>query len=281
LAPERPPIVVAAIEDASRLAAPIDIDLPIPSEAGPTRFVHLFGRTRSFGDGQIEVGGTLQDISARKHLEAELTRASEAERHRLSIELHENLGQLLFGTSLLLSAATREANGGGTRVLEMMERTAEALKETMQACRAIAHGSTPIVSGQLEFALLELAARTGAAGVECAPIVAAIGDAPLQVPWALGLYRIAQEAVTNALRHAACRRIEIALRRKGMTMTLEVRDDGRGFDLSQPGNESGLGIPTMRYRAARAGGTIEFRSRPGRGTTVSVRVPVSDGAVPR
>lgn len=270
-------IVAAAIDEAARAGTAIDLDLPIARGTGGDRYVHLYGRARIGTGGRIEVGGTLHDISDRKRLEAELAKAADSERRRLSFELHENLGQLLFGASLLLSAVVREATAHNSGLLEKLTRTTDVLDDAMRACRTIAHGSTPAISGQLPAALSELAAQTSASGIACVAVTAGADAAPLSTPWALGLYRIAQEAVSNALRHAHCSRIDIVLRSANDTVMLEVTDDGRGFGRADFDSDERLGIPTMRYRAARAGGTIEFHSQPGGGATVRVVIPRPGG----
>ncbi|MFS8479422.1 MAG: GAF domain-containing protein [Micromonosporaceae bacterium] len=85
------------------------------------------------------------------------------------------------------------------------------------------------------------------------------------------VYRVAQEALHNALRHAQPRTVEISLAADGGALTLEIRDDGKGFD---PANVASLGLASMRDRARAAGGRLAVVSRPGRGTTVRLEVPV-------
>jgi signal transduction histidine kinase len=89
---------------------------------------------------------------------------------------------------------------------------------------------------------------------------------------ALALYRIAQEAVGNAAKHAAPTHVDVRLARAGGDVVLRIADDGRGCDQSQVG-KGGLGLVNMRERARQLQGTFELDSRPGRGTTVRVAVP--------
>jgi signal transduction histidine kinase len=89
---------------------------------------------------------------------------------------------------------------------------------------------------------------------------------------ALALYRVAQEALGNAAKHAAPRRVEVRLLRLGGDVVLTVSDDGRGCEPERVA-DSGLGLVNMRERARQLGGTFELDSRPGRGTTVRVAVP--------
>jgi signal transduction histidine kinase len=90
-----------------------------------------------------------------------------------------------------------------------------------------------------------------------------------------------QEAITNALKHAQCHRIEVELALRGPSLELSIHGDGAGVDLSASEHATGIGLQTMRYRAGRAGGTLQFRSNPGRGTIVRVRVPLLGEEYPR
>jgi signal transduction histidine kinase len=82
--------------------------------------------------------------------------------------------------------------------------------------------------------------------------------------------RVVQEALTNARRHSGAERVSVALRRDGGDLVAEISDDGRGFD---PQSSSGVGLSSMRERAAALGGRLEVESEPGHGTAVRLRVP--------
>ena len=90
---------------------------------------------------------------------------------------------------------------------------------------------------------------------------------------ALALYRIAQEAMGNAVTHGAAPHVDVRLARSNGLVTLVVTDDGQGFDASRTGGVRGLGLINMRERARQLNGTFELTSEPGRGTTVRVTIP--------
>jgi len=266
----------AALDEAALTGNPVDIDLPLRGlNASGSHWVRVSGVPRRRPDGTTEVSCTLQDVSERKRLESEVTAAADYERLRLGAELHDNLGQILVGSSMILSGVAREARNAGSSLLPRIERAIEALNEALRVCRVIAHGTEPVVQGDLTAALVELAARTTETGVECVASVAESANTALKGAAALEVYRVAQEAVTNSLKHAQCRRIDVRCSVSGPIFELFVSDDGQGLESrSQPPN--GIGMRTMRHRAARAGGTLEVRSRAGVGTTVRLRIPLID-----
>jgi signal transduction histidine kinase len=90
---------------------------------------------------------------------------------------------------------------------------------------------------------------------------------------ALALFRIVQEALGNAVKHGAAKQITVRLQRSGSDVTLDVSDDGVGFDRSRLAAAGGLGLITMRERASQLDGTFEVDSAPGRGTTIRVVIP--------
>jgi signal transduction histidine kinase len=102
------------------------------------------------------------------------------------------------------------------------------------------------------------------------------GEPDLALETKEALYRIAQEALHNTVKHAGATRVSLALRCAGPEVRLEIADNGRGFDAggSFPGH---LGLHSMRERAARLHGALEIESAAGAGTTLRVRVPVSAG----
>lgn len=274
--PEISLMLVSALEESAQGGGAIDIDLPLRDGS---RWIRLFGVPRPAAGGRTELSCRLQDISDRKRLEAEVMTAAESERRRLASELHDNLGQTLYGTSLLLGAAAREAHEARSALCEQLDQTVFALNEAMQVCRTLAHGAAPIVHGGLSAALRELAAKTAVPGVRCFANVSDSPNGTISDAAALELYRIAQEALTNALKHARCRHVELRLSERPKAVELEIRDDGAGFDVhGSHAGRAGIGLRTMRYRAARAGGALEVRSAPGHGTRVRVLVPFSSGA---
>jgi PAS domain S-box-containing protein len=274
LGPELMSIMSAALAQSVESGRPVDIDLPVGVRQQTDSWIRLSGVPRQRDDGTSEISCTLQDISERKRLELQVSQAADIERRRLASELHDNLGQILFGLSLLLASIIKEARTTGSPLASKIEHTTAALNQAMQVCRTLAHGVAPVLEGGLSAALSELAEGLAATGVECIVTNSEIASVMVTGARAVELFRIVQEAINNALRHGRCRRIEVSLTVRGSSLEVSIHDDGAGVDLSAPGGGQGIGLQTMRYRAARAGGTLEMRSSPGHGAIVHVRVPL-------
>jgi signal transduction histidine kinase len=206
--------------------------------------------------------------------------ATLVERQRLARDLHDSVSQALFSMTLHAGAAERHLAAAGIgpdspaagQVARLRELTAGALAEMRALIFELRPGA--LAEEGLAAAVTKqaaaLAARTGV------PIdVTAPGRrVPLAPAAEEHLYRLAVEALNNALKHAGAGRLTVTLTDAGGTLTLQVEDDGAGFDpaVAHPGH---LGLHTMRERAAAAGGRLVLDSAPGRGTRVSVAVPLS------
>jgi two-component system sensor histidine kinase UhpB len=206
-------------------------------------------------------------------LSAAVLDAQEEERRRISRELHDDTAQTL--TSLLLYAKALEQGDAPADVREALAELREEVARSLEGVRRMARELRPSALDDLGLVAAldgythELARRSGLGiGFESA----CGGRLPPHVE--LVLYRIAQEALTNAAKHARAARVRVALVREPGAVTLTVHDDGRGFDprVIDPGH--GVGLFSMRERAELAGGSLHLSSAPGRGTTVSVRVPL-------
>jgi PAS domain S-box-containing protein len=215
------------------------------------------------------VGATL-DITERQRLEQALLDATGREQRRLSEELHDGLGQELTGLSLLAQALATATKNGQPATERDIERILQVARRAVATCRTIAHGLSPlgVTSGGLPAALRELA-QLYADAHEPTVRFEAIGAAAIRLAPDVSdhLYRIAQEAFANALRHAQAKVIDIALEVRTESIRIEIRDDGRGMDGDVPGT-GGFGIRTMRYRAAMIGAQLQVSRRGSGGTSV-------------
>jgi PAS domain S-box-containing protein len=213
--------------------------------------------------------GILRDVTQRKALEREVLEIAALEERRIGQELHDDVGQELTGLSLLADALAKSLHDAPAAATAA--RVAAGLERVRRQVRLLARGLVPVeVDPQgLPAALEELAARTGGQGgthCTCSCTGAArMADATT----ATHLLRIAQEAVSNALRHGGARHIHLGLHADAATLTLSIRDDGDG--MRRPADKfKGLGIRLMCNRASLIGGTLTIGPADGgRGTLVT------------
>lgn len=223
-------------------------------------------------------------IVERDRLRRELAAAEEEERRRLSRELHDQLGQHLTALALGLGDLRRLlANGAPVEV-----RLAQLEELTRLMARDTRYLALELRPPELDDVGLDSALQTYATqwstryGVEAeVAITGSAAGRPLPDDVATALYRIAQEALTNAARHAEARHVTLQLDVVAGEVRLIVEDDGRGFDPSaslRARHERRLGLAGMRERASLVGGGLQVESSPERGgTTLYVRVPLREG----
>ncbi len=217
----------------------------------------------------------------RARLLKQVMSAREEEQRRIARDLHDGIGQSL--TSLLLglraAAEVPTFEEARARLGELRDITASLLDEV----RRLARGLRPSVLDDLGLAaVLERYAAdyTQAHGIAVDVYAPDLALARLPAEVETALYRIAQETLTNVLKHAAAKAVSLVVRRESSGVHLTVEDDGRGFDsdglLQAPGTGIGLGLLDIRERAALLNGSVTLESRPGSGTTVHVCIPLKE-----
>lgn len=208
-------------------------------------------------------------------LEREALESTEREQRRIGHDLHDGLGQRLTAASLATNALIAAMRTENLALVSRAEDIGRQLRDAIAETRALSHGLAPVALADegLMSALRALAAGTSRNGVNCVFEC----PEPVQVPdieIAGHIYRIAQEAVHNALKHAEPSEIRIGLERREGDLILEVDDDGEGFEAGQNGD--GIGLRGMQHRAQLIGGHLEIGSPPAGGTRIfcQVRLPL-------
>jgi PAS domain S-box-containing protein len=215
------------------------------------------------------------DVSERRRLEAAVLDAVGLEQRRFATDLHDGLGQELTGLAYLLSALASEARSESGAQGAELERAYDVAKRALQSSQTIARGLSPIgaTEGGLISALRDLVARLqGPSGPVLSISVVETSRLTLGPAVTDHLYRIAQEALSNALKHSQATAINVTLVIDADHVRLEICDDGTGVR-APDANPAGLGLRTMQYRASMIGARYEITSVKPHGTCVSCECP--------
>jgi two-component system CheB/CheR fusion protein len=223
--------------------------------------------------------GIARDLSDRRRLEKEVARASTFEQERIGQEIHDGLGQKLTALSMMAASLKRDLARQNVPESRTLNELIEHLRQALEEARALSRGLAPVPLTEqgLAAALGRLAGDMQAAtGIACH--FETDPRYPVEVEnrtTAMQLYRIAQEAVHNAIKHGRPRNISIRLVRSGRCAELRVSDDGSGFRADIGGGE-GFGLRIMRYRAAVVGAEMSIESTPESGTLVRCKLSALD-----
>lgn len=228
------------------------------------------------------VAAIMKDISELKRLEAEILQVSEREQRRIAEDLHDGVGQHLGGISCLSDVLKKNLADQASPEAEAAAKISKLLTVAVAQTRSLARGLHPVAPEAygLMSALEDMASRvTDLFKVSCE------FECPRPVPvednaMATHLYRIAQEAVTNALKHGKAQQIKIGLFSTPERITLAVNDDGLGFKRSDQ-HPKGLGLRIMNHRAGMIGGNFVVQKKSGGGTVASCTVQINNGPAPK
>jgi len=217
-----------------------------------------------------------QAETALRNAHAKLVNAQERERRRLAGELHDSIGQAMIAAHYRIESLRAEArSSGAVSLANQLDELATQCNELIREVRQVGHGLFPPTLEQLGLAaaLRQLLTVCKLAGIEAAVRVPEDVEA-LRVgeDAEIGLFRIAQEAVHNAIRHAGCRTLHVELTCANSRFTLAVVNDGEPFRPERAAGK-GLGLNSMRERAEAIGGTLTITSKPGC-TRVEASVPI-------
>jgi PAS domain S-box-containing protein len=298
------PVIVEDLRTATRFSGPqllydhgviSGVSVIIPSPNRPFGVLGVYTtKRRAFTMDDIHflqsVANILATATERKRTEESRTRliervmsAQEEERRRIARELHDETGQSL--TSLLLGLRLI----GETRTLKKAETQVNQLRhitvQILDNLRRLARGLHPSILDDLGLGLALTRYATDYAkshGITVSFEAEGLDSNRLPSPVETALYRIVQEALTNVARHASAKTVRIAITRQPLGVQMIVEDDGCGFDVEttlRTSNTSGhLGLYGMRERAMLLGGSVTVESGRGKGTTVSVRIPLEGKA---
>src|SRR5687768_13656167 len=210
-----------------------------------------------------------------------LEQAREEERARVARELHDELGQVLtslkFEFMWLVDQLRNNEPKPSIQLVNKLQSSIGLIEVSIQSVRQISSDLRPAVLDHLglreaiEWAATRFEARTGIRCRLAWAVTKEVADRTRQ----LAIFRILQEALTNVVRHAHAGAVRISVRERGGMLTLTIRDNGRGITKAERSSVDSIGLLGMTERARLLGGRMTIAGVPGRGTTVTVTVPMS------
>jgi PAS domain S-box-containing protein len=260
-----------SIEEALSTGVVQTLEYRLPADGCSGDFEARFAPS---SDGEVLV--VVRDVTEQKRLQREILEISNREQERLGHDLHDGIAQQLMGIALLCKVLQQQLERGSIPEAEQASQIEKLVEDALAQTRSLARGLAPVEidAGGLETALEDLARRVERMhGVRCR-FRCERGLATASRTEALHLYRIAQEAVSNALRHAKPTRITIDISSANGRRRLTVVDDGTGFgpdpgSIRSPRGMGGMGLHIMRYRARMIDAIFDIRPAPDKGTIVS------------
>jgi two-component system sensor histidine kinase NreB len=222
------------------------------------------------------------DITERKKqeqahalLEKQILEISERERRRIGQDLHDGLGQHLSGLELMVQALARKLEVHDKEDAAQATRISDHLREAIRQAKSLARGLSPVdlQANGLMSALQELALNVREIFRANVSFEARTPVLLQDNARATHLFRIAQEGLSNAVKHGGANNVRIEIEEKGSEVILSVSDDGRGFNPTQ--SSSGMGLRIMEYRAGMIGGKVRLETASGQGTKVICTAPIS------
>lgn len=223
--------------------------------------------------------GSVKDITDRRTLENEILEISDGERRRIGQDLHDGLGQMLTGIGLMGQNLARKMEANNIPAAAEVRKITEMIKEADKYTRTLSHSLVPVeldING-LQTALEQLCNRVHRLfNIDCEFIEGGEVDIEKQ-HIAISLYRITQEAISNAVKHGKASEIKVRLEDRDHGILLVIEDDGIGFANTVSNDDSeGMGIHTMRYRAHISGGDLYIRETDEGLTRVECIIPNSE-----
>ncbi|HEX6964547.1 MAG TPA: ATP-binding protein [Gemmatimonadaceae bacterium] len=249
-----------------------DLDARVPPSLLADRDMSRLG-----GALNVVLDSLTADRARLRRLATEIISAGDRERAYIARELHDSTAQELVALVFQLSAASRDSANANPELSTRLDEIRDAAAGILEEVRMLSHTVHPRVLDDLGLpaALERLAREARERGIADVRVTSAIDTTRVSPAAASVLYRVAQEAVANALRHAEPSLVTIRVDEQDHAVALEVADDGRGFDVvDAERRRPGMGLFTMRERVALVDGQFNIVSHPGSGTRVRALVPL-------
>lgn len=253
---------------------PFDLELEMKTQRGDLIWVREVCRATYCDGRMVSLTGITQDITERRRMADLLARGADLERARIGADLHDGLGQELTGLALYLQGAALRAERDNPGMSNDLAELAKIASKSIETVRDLTHSMLPLELRQMGFVRVcqQLAATTQkSSGVVVKFRYLGHPSHVPKGPAAEHVYRIVQESIANAVKHANATRISVTLKASDTKLVLTVSDNGVGFDPTR--TTGGIGLQIMRYRARLLGGLLGVRRSSGGGTIVRSVLP--------
>jgi signal transduction histidine kinase len=214
-----------------------------------------------------------------QELNRRLLMAQENERKRIARELHDDIGQTLALLSVEMDLLHQESDKSKGQLGPRLDAMSARVKQLSTAIHELSHQLHPIKLEQLGLITALSSVCSELSRIHAVPITFSHNGLPAISPEiALCVYRITQEALSNAIRHSGAKSINVIVKSAGTGLSVEIIDDGRGFDPSAVANKEGLGLVSIRERIRAADGSLDIDTKPGQGTRMKIVLPLTNAA---
>jgi signal transduction histidine kinase len=255
---------------------PYDLELEMRTQRGDLIWVREVCRATYCDGRMVSLTGITQDITERRRMADLLARSADLERARIGADLHDGLGQELTGLALYLQGAALRAEHDNPGMSHDLAELAKIASKSVETVRDMTHSMLPLELRQMGFVRVcqQLAVTTQkSSGVVVRFRYLGHPSRVPKGPSAEHMYRIVQESIANAVKHANATRISVTLKASETKLVLTVSDNGNGIDATR--TTGGIGLQIMRYRARLLGGLLDVRRSSSGGTIVRSVLPRS------
>jgi len=225
---------------------------------------------------------TVQDITKWKHIEMSsvqsIIETQEKERQRIAIEIHDGIGPQISSAIHQLETIVENIKDSDAETAKKIASIVDQTNEVSSELRSISHSLMPrvLLDFGLTAALQNLVDRINSANRCKVEFISSFSGESLDQSIELNLYRICQELINNALKHAKASSIFVQLVKSGQFLTLMVEDDGKGFDLSELKLSDGIGLSNIEMRTKVMNGELNIDSSPERGSVITVEISLNE-----
>lgn len=267
-----------------------DLEFRVIHKKGNTVYMYSSPTVLRYGSETVGFSAIVTDITDRRRTEMELQESQqqlrrlsshlqsvrEEERKRMALELHDELGQTLTALNVDLSCLSGRLPKDDISLLDEVRRMLGLIDMSIRTIQRICSQLRPAILDDLGLgATIEWQAREfqNRTGIKC-EVCLNIEDTVVGQEHSIAIFRIFQETLTNVVRHAAATRAQVSLERRDGKLRLKVMDNGKGITKAQLYSPESFGLIGMRERAHALGGDVKINGIPGRGTTITVGIPL-------